>query len=241
MSNLAQVICRFAPPLAWASVLTVGWASGAHAQAVAMTDDASPLQEVVVTGQRQHYRGDVAIEDLPQAVQVISAEMLHEIGAVRLNDALDLAAGVARQNTYGGVWDSFAIRGFAGDPNVPSGYLVNGFNSGRGFGGLRDTSSVERIEVLKGPGSALFGRGEPGGTVAITTKKPQFHTAGSVSVASGSERFRRVQGDSVQGFRHPRATADVRRRSEVPGRASRRNRRRFLSARLHTGQAARLL
>ena len=149
----------------------------------------------MVTGQREHYRGDVPIEELPQAVQVISGELLQEVGAVRLNDALDLAAGVARQNTFGGAWDSFAIRGFAGDTNVPSGYLVNGFNGGRGFGGIRDTSSVERIEVMKGPGSALFGRGEPGGTVAIITKKPQFETQGSVAVAAGSDSFQRAEGD----------------------------------------------
>lgn len=170
-----------------------------------MANDAS-LQEVVVTGQRQHYRGDVPVEELPQAVQVISAAVLHEIGAVRLNDALDLAAGIARQNTFGGVWDSFAIRGFAGDLNVPSGYLVNGFNSGRGFGGLRDTSSIERIEVLKGPGSALFGRGEPGGTVMITTKKPQFETAAGISVAGGSEGFRRIEGDFTTPFTDAVAT-----------------------------------
>lgn len=194
MSNLDRACCRFIPSLAWAGILTAGWSCGVQAQTVAaVTDDT--LHEVVVTGQRQHYRGDVPIQELPQAVQVISSELLQEVGAVRLNDALDIAAGVARQNTFGGVWDSFAIRGFAGDINVPSGYLVNGFNSGRGFGGLRDTSSVERLEVLKGPGSALFGRGEPGGTVAIVTKKPQFETEGSVSVAGGSESFRRAEGD----------------------------------------------
>lgn len=153
------------------------------------------LSEVVVTGQRVHYRGDVAIEDLPQAVQVIDAELLSAVGAVRLTDALDLAAGVARQNTFGGVWESFAIRGFVGDINTPSGFLVNGFNAARGFGGIRDTSSVERIEVLKGPGSSLFGRGEPGGTVAITTKKPQFERDGSITVAGGSHSFKRFEGD----------------------------------------------
>jgi iron complex outermembrane receptor protein len=196
MSNLDRASCRFTPSLAWAGLLTAGWSCGVQAQTVAaVADESSTLQEVVVTGQRQHYRGDVPIQELPQAVQVISAELLQEVGAVRLNDALDIAAGVSRQNTYGGVWDSFAIRGFAGDLNVPSGYLVNGFNSGRGFGGLRDTSSVERIEVLKGPGSALFGRGEPGGTVAITTKKPKFETEGSVSVTGASESFRRGEGD----------------------------------------------
>ena len=197
MSNFDRASCRFTPALAWAGILTAGWSCGAQAQTVAAvaSDDSNPLQEVVVTGQRQHYRGDVPIQELPQAVQVISSELLQEVGAVRLNDALDIAAGVARQNTFGGVWDSFAIRGFAGDLNVPSGYLVNGFNSGRGFGGLRDTSSVERIEVLKGPGSALFGRGEPGGTVAITTKKPTFETEGSVAVAGGSWNFMRAEGD----------------------------------------------
>lgn len=153
------------------------------------------LSEVVVTGQREHYRGDVPVEDMPQAIQVIDAATLQAVGVVRLNDALDLAAGVARQNTFGGVWDSFAIRGFAGDINVPSGFLVNGFNGARGFGGVRDTSAIERLEVMKGPGSALFGRGEPGGTVAITTKKPQFEQQGSLALAAGSYQFKRVEGD----------------------------------------------
>ena len=48
---------------------------------------------------------------------------------------------------------------------------------------------------MKGPGSALFGRGEPGGTVAIITKKPQFETQGSVAVAAGSDSFQRAEGD----------------------------------------------
>lgn len=165
------------------------------APAPASGNAVNSLEKVEVSAQRAHYRGDVAVEDLPQSVQVISGDMLKQIGAVKLNDALDLAASVARQNTFGGLWDGFAIRGFAGDLNVPSGYLVNGFNSGRGFGGLRDTSSVERIEILKGPGSALFGRSEPGGTVSITTKKPQFKSEGSLGFALGSYDFKRIEGD----------------------------------------------
>jgi iron complex outermembrane receptor protein len=166
----------------------------AQAQAQAQAAPASK-EKVVVTGQREQYRGDVAVEDLPQAVQVITRETLEQIGAIKLNDALDVAVGVARQNTFGGAWDAFAFRGFVGDPNVPSGYLVNGFNSGRGFGGLRDTSAVEKMEILKGPGSALFGRGEPGGTLSITTLKPQFATQGSATVSFGSHDFLRAEGD----------------------------------------------
>ena len=143
--------------------------------------------KIVVSAQREHYRGDVAVEDLPQAVQVISGELLKQIGAVKLNDALDIATGVARQNVFGGLWDGFAIRGFVGDPNLPSGVLVNGFNGGRGFGGVRDTSAVEKMEILRGPASSLFGRSEPGGTVSITTKKPQFKPEGSATLTLGSD------------------------------------------------------
>lgn len=168
----------------------------AQVQAPAAQASSGPaVERITVSTQREHYRGDVAVEDLPQAVQVISGETLKLIGAVKINEALDIATGVARQNVFGGLWDGFAIRGFVGDPNLPSGYLVNGFNGGRGFGGIRDTSSVEKMEILRGPASSLFGRSEPGGTVSITTRKPQFKTEGSVSLAAGSYNFGRVEGD----------------------------------------------
>ena len=163
--------------------------------AQATSSPTTTSERIEVSAQREHYRGDVAVQDLPQSVQVISAETIKQIGAVTLNDVLDVAVGVARQNTFGGLWDGFAIRGFVGDPNLPSGYLVNGFNGGRGFGGVRDTSSIEKMEILRGPGSALFGRGEPGGIVSITTKKPQFTTQGSATATYGSHNFYRGEGD----------------------------------------------
>ena len=61
-----------------------------------------------------------------------------------------------RQNNFGGLWNSFSVRGFSGDINLPSGFLVNGFNAGRGFAGPRDIVGIESVEVLKGPRSALF-------------------------------------------------------------------------------------
>lgn len=155
----------------------------------------SALDTVVVTAQKQPYRGDTPLKELPQSVQVLSGDLLGEVGVTDFENALDFASGVSRQNSFGGLWDSFAIRGFAGDENVPSGYLVNGFNAGRGFSGRRDASNIESIEVLKGPGSALYGRSEPGGTINLVTKKPQFETQGSVELAVSRFDTYRVAGD----------------------------------------------
>jgi iron complex outermembrane receptor protein len=157
--------------------------------------DSGGLDTVVVTAQKQPYRGDTPLKELPQSVQVLSADLLADVGVTDFENALDFASGVARQNSFGGLWDSFAIRGFAGDENVPSGYLVNGFNAGRGFSGRRDASNIQSIEVLKGPGSALYGRSEPGGTINLVTKKPQFDSEGSLELAVGRFDTYRVAGD----------------------------------------------
>ena len=116
----------------------------------------------------------------------LDAEALTNFGAIELTQALDLSASVARQNNFGGLWNSFAIRGFVGDENLPSTYLVNGFNAGRGFGSFRDLSGIESVEVLKGTRAALFGRGEPGGTINLVTKRPTFETEGEVRLSLGS-------------------------------------------------------
>jgi iron complex outermembrane receptor protein len=176
----------------FASSAAIAVSSAAHAQETA---SASADSEIVVVGLKQQYFGDTPVKEIPQAVQFLEGELLDNLNITRLDTALELASGVSKQNNFGGLWDSFAIRGFAGDENFPSGFLVNGFNGGRGYGGPRDASNVERIEVLKGPNSALFGRGEPGGTVNIVTKKPNFDQGGSFTIGGGSWETYRVEGD----------------------------------------------
>ena len=159
---------------------------------------------VVITAQRQNYGGlvatgatktDTLLKDLPQSVRVLSAELLDDAGVKTLAGALDLTSGIARQSDLGGLWDSYAMRGFTGDPNFGSDYLVNGFSSSRGYSGTRDMAGTQAVEVLKGPASALYGRGEPGGTVNITTKKPQFAPAYSADFSYGSFATKRASTD----------------------------------------------
>lgn len=156
---------------------------------------AGAVDEVVVLAHRQQYRGDVPLQELPQNVAVVGAKLLNNTNVTTLDQALQFVSGVEHQNNFGGLWNAFAIRGFVGDPNLPSGYLINGFTSGRGFGGPRDASDIERIEVLKGPSSALFGRGEPGGAVNVITKKPQFDPQGYLSLSAGTYNTYRAEAD----------------------------------------------
>jgi iron complex outermembrane receptor protein len=154
-------------------------------------EDALIEETVRVVGQRRAYLGDFTQLETPQAAQVIDELAMDRAGVRSLDEALDLSASVARQNNFGGLWNSFAIRGFVGDENLPSGYLVNGFNAGRGFAGARDISGIERVEVLKGPRAALFGRGEPGGTINLVTKRPTGEAGGAL----------RLSGDSFGAYR----------------------------------------
>lgn len=161
-------------------------------------------QQVVIEGQRQHYRSlsvtgatktDTLLKDLPQSVRVITGDLLDDAGITTLAGALDLASGVSRQSNLGGLWDSYAMRGFTGDPNFGSDFMVNGFSSSRGYNGLRDGANTESIEVLKGPASALYGRGEPGGTVNIVTKKPRFAPSHAVDAGLDSHGLKRGAAD----------------------------------------------
>ncbi len=173
------------------ALLLAGTATAGHAG----EGDVAEGEQIVVTGQRQAYRGEFTLQETPQAVQLIGEQQIGNNNITRLSDVLDLSASVARQNNFGGLWDAYAVRGFVGDENLPSGYLVNGFNGGRGFGGARDAAGIERVEVLKGPNAALFGRGEPGGTINIVTKRADFQSRGRLNLLAGSFDRQRADAD----------------------------------------------
>jgi iron complex outermembrane receptor protein len=159
---------------------------------------------VEITGVRQPYRSlsatgatktETDLMDLPQSARVLTADMLRDAGVNRFADALELGSGISRQSNFGGVWDSYAIRGFTGDPNYGSDFLVNGFSSSRGYNGLRDSANIGSIEILKGPAAALYGRGEPGGIINVTTKKPLFQPSYTLEQSVGSHQTWRTAAD----------------------------------------------
>ena len=90
-----------------AVAVSVALSSTVNAQTNADADD---IEQIEVVQQRQPYRGDIPLKSMPQNIDVVSAELLDDLGVNDFQSAIDFASGIARQNSFGGMWDSFAIR-----------------------------------------------------------------------------------------------------------------------------------
>lgn len=160
---------------------------------------ADELDEVVVTGSREANASINGLQidplQLPQSVRLLDEELVARTGITDLSQLFDFAGGMARQNSFGGAWDAYAVRGFSGDINQGPDLLVNRFTANRGFNPRRDVATVQSFQVVKGPASALSGKGEPGGSINIVTKAPrdEFHSAMEVSL--GSDDLQRASLD----------------------------------------------
>ena len=138
-------------------------------------------------------RTDTSIHEIPQSISVVPAEVVQDIGAVRLEDALDYAGGVERGNNFGAQGlTEFLIRGFNSQE-----FYRNGFAANRGYPNMPDASSIERIEVLRGPAAMLYGRSDPGGTFNIVTKQPQAERRTVLGSQINSEGLRRGTLDTT--------------------------------------------
>ncbi|SDW97897.1 iron complex outermembrane recepter protein [Ruegeria halocynthiae] len=127
--------------------------------------------EAAITGTRG-LPADVATT--PRSVSVITSQQFDDQGATTVEEAISYTPGVTAQ-TFGldGRYDQFAIRGFEVQNS-------NSYRDGMpmrlyGFAGWRtETFGLERIEVLRGPTSSLYGAAQPGGLVNSITKRPKF-------------------------------------------------------------------
>lgn len=159
------------------------------------------LPTVDVMGRReQSYKNSVsfvgtktatALKDVPQSIGYVTKELVLDQGAITVNDVVKNISGISQYSAY----NDFSIRGFRSLGNLNSGNLLNGM---RGLTPLFRQSSLanlERVEVIKGPASALFGNAAPGGVVNRVTKKPLDVARRSVTLTAGSFNTSNVYGD----------------------------------------------
>jgi iron complex outermembrane receptor protein len=175
--------------LAGASLLAMAFAPSAFAQS-AETEDRSDIV-VTATSATTATKTDTPILRIPQAIEVVSLEEIKERGALNIREALKYTSGVSN-----GSDDS------RGDFNIIRGHesvlYVDGLKRNYGFVFMPrvDVNTLERVEVLIGPASVLYGSGSASGVTNMQTKRPQFEFGGSASISYGT-------------FDRKEATADI--------------------------------
>ncbi|MEL6401994.1 MAG: TonB-dependent siderophore receptor [Cyanobacteria bacterium J06626_4] len=174
-----------APPVA--EVTATGLAVTLGEAVAGAEDDAI---QVVVTGEDDEGYSpsnsstatgtDTPLSDIPLSIQVIPEQVLEDRNVVELGDALETAGGVVEDgNRSTGLFGpGFLIRGFEADVFRDG---IQAFT----FAPL-STNNIERVEVLKGPASVLYGQGSPGGIINLVTKQPLSEPFYEASATVGS-------------------------------------------------------
>jgi len=146
----------------------------------------SGRDDIVVTATNPEYRTpdttalkiDAPLRDIPQTIDVIPSQVMRDQRALSLQDAVKNVAGIGMA-TGDGQRDQFVIRG-----NIAYGDLfIDGVRDDALY--FRDLSNIERIEILKGPASVLYGRGSSGGLINRVSKKPGTE-GGEIVLSYGS-------------------------------------------------------
>lgn len=139
---------------------------------------------------------DTPIIETPQSISVVTKAFADAIGATRLRDAMGYTPGV-NIAPYGSDsrYDWIFIRGF--DASSPGFYLDGLQLRNAGTWGIWRTENyaLERIEILRGPSSVLYGQNIPGGMVNAVSKRPSADTSREIQVQLGNDRRRQISGD----------------------------------------------
>jgi iron complex outermembrane recepter protein len=154
--------------------------------------------QVVVTGEQDEgynpseastaTRTDTPLRDIPQSIQVIPQQVLEDRQPANLIDALRTVPGVSQANQSStSIYEDPRIRGFDATTDV----LRDGTRSPYSTFNSFDSATVERIEVLRGPASVLYGQGSLGGVINIISKQPLSEPYYFVEASAGSFNFYR--------------------------------------------------
>lgn len=162
-------------------------------------DGTLKLQAIEVTGRAAQTsfaessfavtRTEAHVLDTPQSVSAVTKEVIRDQNLMRLNDVAPFVAGVTEFSVY----DDLTIRGFRNYDDR----RVNGMRAYNSFWSQPLIAHLERVEVIKGPASAMFGDVSPGGTVNMVTKKPLDTARHEIAASVGSYEERYLALDST--------------------------------------------
>ncbi len=163
--------------------------SVSHAQDAQEGAEAAPESgnTIIVTASKR----EQTLQDTPIAVSVASAETIEQAQIRDIADLSTIVPSLRTTQSSGQFATTFLIRGFGTsgqniglEPSVA--VFVDGVYRSRALSQIGDFPDVERVEVLRGPQSTLFGKNASAGVISIVTKEPQFDLGGSLEVSYGN-------------------------------------------------------
>ncbi|KNY19947.1 TonB-dependent receptor [Methylobacterium sp. ARG-1] len=152
----------------------------------------SPVVGYRATRSATATKTDTPVRDSPQSINIVPRRVITDQRDTRLTDAVTNVSNVVLGSTVQGRSQNFLIRGFNTQVFAVDGVLVDPAINFTPV--TRDLVDAERVEVIKGPASMLFGRGDPAGVVNIVTRRPTLEPTAEASVQGGSFGFRRFEG-----------------------------------------------
>ncbi len=180
-------------------------------QAIPAAQEGVTLAPVTVTGRTESATGrfegyaatlsatgtktDTPLIETPQSISVVGSEEMETLKPQNLQDALGYVAGVSRFEGISRVQDTIYIRGFQAQAGTGSFYRDGTKYTVNPFNGKQEIYGLERIEVLKGASSVLYGSAAPGGIVNMVSKRPTPYALRELNVELGNFDRKQLSGD----------------------------------------------
>lgn len=158
-------------------------------------DEAKRLNTVTITATKR----EQTLQDVPIAVSVVDNSVIEKAEILDLNDLQSLVPSLGFRTFQNSANANFTIRGFGNGANnvgiEPSvGIFIDGVYRSRAAAAIGDLPNIERVEVLRGPQSTLFGKNASAGVVSVVTSKPSYELGGNVEASVGNFNLRRAKG-----------------------------------------------
>lgn len=170
-------------------------AAPALAQEQETAEETRTMQTVTITATKR----EQTLQDVPIAVSVVDDATIERAAIVDLNDLQSIIPSLRVGQLQSSANTNFVIRGFGNGANnagiEPSvGVFIDGVYRSRSASQISDLPNIERVEVLRGPQSTLFGKNASAGVISVVTKKPQYELGGVVDGTISNENGYRVNG-----------------------------------------------
>ena len=157
------------------------------ADAQTESDDSAIGNEIIITATKR----EQTLQSTPVAVSVTTAETIERAQIRDITDLQSLVPSLRVSQSQSQFATTYSIRGFGTSGNnlglEPSvAVFVDGVYRSRSIAQISDLPDIQRVEVLRGPQSTLFGKNASAGVISIISKKPQFDLGGSVEASYGN-------------------------------------------------------